>query len=276
MRKAFLLFLVLIGQDYVALSQESVVFYENLKFQTGLEKTFWISGKEDPFLLFRAVKADPTMVDSNWEALVYELDKKASKKKNTYNFLRAIFEKTHKQLLKKYKQHSTFNQMLQEGNYDCVSGSAALGLLLERYGYDFDIIETDYHVFLVVKLDDKEVVLESTLSVGGMITSSTRVKEYLNSYAPGQYAQLKSFTIGLAGAELDYNDNSIFRKVNLTQLAGLQYYNDAIVHFNAQDFIRAVEQLSKAYTLYPSERILGHRELSIEMAYKTFGYEIKN
>ncbi len=57
--------------------------------------------------------------------------------------------------------------MLKEGRYDCVSGSAALGLLLERYGYSFDIVETDYHVFIVVHLGLQKAILESTLPIGG-------------------------------------------------------------------------------------------------------------
>ncbi|WP_332914370.1 hypothetical protein [Algoriphagus boritolerans] len=101
------------------------------------------------------------------------------------------------------------------------------------------------------------------------------MEKYLDSYKPAEFAQPKSFNQRLAGHEIDYSDNSIFRKVDLKQLAGLQYYNDAIVYFNSQAFGQAVDQLSKAYLLYPSDRILGLRELSIELAYKTFGYELK-
>jgi hypothetical protein len=79
----------------------------------------------------------------------------------------------------------------------------------------------------------------------------------------------------LAGPALVNSENSIFRKVKLIELAGLQYYNDAIVHFNNQEFGQAVHQLSKAYLLYPSDRIEGLRELSIDLAFKTYGYDIR-
>ncbi|WP_332914369.1 hypothetical protein [Algoriphagus boritolerans] len=42
-----------------------------------------------------------------------------------------------------------------------------MGLLLERYGYSFDIVETDYHVFIVVHLGLQKAILESTLPIGG-------------------------------------------------------------------------------------------------------------
>jgi hypothetical protein len=275
MEKALLTFIFLTGLVHVTLSQESVVLNENLKFQSEEEQEFWNSGEANPLLLFRAVKADHIGSENSWLNVVEDLDIKASKKKSDYKFLVQIFEKTHQKLLKKYLQHSTFNSMLIEGKFDCVSGSAALGLLLDRYQFNFDIVETDYHVFIVVDLQGKKVVLESTLPIGGVISSTYEVKKYIDSYKPAEFVQLKSYNQSLGGNEIEYNDNSIFRKVNLRQLAGLQYYNDAIVHFNSQDFAKAVDQLSKAYKLYPSDRILGLHDLSIDLAYKTYGYLLK-
>lgn len=273
MKKTFLVLALLLGAFQISWSQKVLLQEESLPFQSEEEKILWKSGELDPFLFFRAVQTYPSGSDRVWLELTADLDLKASKSDRDYKFLRQVFEKTHQKLLKKYEQHSTFNAMLSEGRYDCVSGSAALGLLLNRYGYDFDIIETDYHVFIVVSLEGKKVVLESTLPIGGMISTPSEVEKYLDSYKAKEFASLKAINQSLAGPEIDYGDNSIFRKVNLRQLAGLQYYNDAIIHFNSQSFILAVDQLSKAYTLYPSDRILGLRELSIEMAYKAYGYK---
>lgn len=275
MKKALLTLVILTGLVQLTMSQEVLSSNVNINFQSEVEKKLWQSGGNDPFLLFRAVQAEQSLSEKVWNDLVEELDSKASNKRNEFKFLRQVFEKTHQKLLKKYEQHSTFNTMLSEGKFDCVSGSAALSLLLERYGYSFDIVETDYHVFIVANLEGQKVVLESTLPIGGMITTPSEVEKYLDSYKPTKNAQLKALNQRLAGPEVDYSDNSIFRKVNLKQLAGLQYYNDAIVHFNAQAFSYAVDQLSKAYTLYPSDRILGLRELSIDLAYKSLGYEVK-
>ncbi len=275
MKKLLLIGWILIGFSHLGQAQNDVESKEGLIFSSESEKELWTSGSEDPFQLFRAVQANEIGTPEKWNLLVEDLDSKAQKKGDELNFLRQIFQKTHQILLKKYLQHSTFNAMLSEGKYDCVSGSAALGLLLDRYGYAYDIVETDYHVFIVVHINGKDIVLESTLPVGGMITTPSEVEKYLDSYKPEEFAQLKTLNQGLAGPDIDYSDNSIFRKVSLHQLAGLQYYNDAIVHFNSQAFGAAVEQLSKAYLLYPSDRILGLRELSVDLAYKTFGYDLK-
>ncbi len=212
---------------------------------------------------------------SKWQELLAELDAKAEKNPDSLSFVRSIFQKAHQKLFKDYSMHSTFTEMLQTGAYDCVSGSAALGMLLDRYGYAFDEVETDYHVFLQVYLDGKTLILESTLPVGGMITSTSEVNNYLGAYLSEGVPGARNINEGLAGTKVDVSDNSIFRKVNLTELAGLQYYNEGIVFFNQQDYKQAIDQLSKAYALYPSERIDGLRELSRELAYHSYGLDIR-
>ena len=225
------------------------------------------------FLFLEETERIPS--STNWEALQLELDAKASKKMDSLSLLRIIFQKTHQRLLKDYTQHSSFADLLESGAYDCVSGSAALGLLLDRYGYAYEVVETDYHVFIQVYLDGKTIILESTLPVGGMITAPSAVNNYLGAYLHEGKPVARNINEGLAGAKVDTSDNTIFRKVNLSELAGLQHYNEAIVHFNQQEYRQAIDLLSKALVLYPSERIEGLKDLSIELAYHTYGVDIR-
>jgi tetratricopeptide (TPR) repeat protein len=225
------------------------------------------------FLFLEETERIPS--STNWEALQLELDAKASKKMDSLSLLRIIFQKTHQRLLKDYTQHSSFADLLESGAYDCVSGSAALGLLLDRYGYSYEVVETDYHVFIQVYLDGKKIILESTLPVGGMITAPSAVNDYLGAYLNEGKPAARNINEGLAGAKVDTSDNTIFRKVNLSELAGLQHYNEAIVHFNQQEYRQAIDLLSKALVLYPSERIEGLKDLSIELAYHTYGVDIR-
>lgn len=275
MKKVSLIIALLLGIVHLGTSQEKAMHEDYLAFGSEAEKAIWNSGEKNPFQLFKAVNAIENLPDDKWHLLVNELDAKASKTIDQMALLRVIFQKSHHRLFRKYEQHSSFNDMLSEGKFDCVSGSAALGLLLERYGYDFDIVETDYHVFIQVHLEGKPIILESTVAVGGMITLPSEVKKYLSAYQPEKESNPSNFNQRLAGPKAGVADASIFRKVNLTELAGLQYYNDAIVHFNTQNYGQAVHQLSKAYLLYPSDRIEGLRDLSIDLAYKTYGYDLR-
>ncbi len=265
----FILFFL--GGPGTAKAQEMLVSENTLHFESEAERYFWTEGKFQPLSLFRAVRAQEITPGSPWLNLVEELDQKRAKGTKELNFLRLIFQKTHQSILKKYEQHSTFNDMLEIGRYDCVSASAALGMLLDRYGYTFDIVETDYHVFIVVNVDEKNIILESTLPIGGMITGPSEVAAYLEAYKQVEFAKLGSLNQRIGTPKIDLSNNSIFRKVSLYQLAGLLYYNDAILLFNSQKYQEASNQLTKALELYPSERIEGLKGLAKEMAHKTVG-----
>jgi hypothetical protein len=275
MKKTLLISFILLLQGIISSAQEMIGQLEEIKFESAAEEEHWKKGQKSPYDLFRAVHAEIVHSDEKWENLILELDKRHSKKGNSLALLRSIFEKSHRDLFKKYEQHSSFNAMLTEGKFDCVSGSAALGLLLDRYRFKFEIIETDFHVFIVIDHDGKNIIFESTLPIGGLITSQSQVIAYLESYKPTKNAQFYTLNQRLGDPNTVLEDRSIFRKVSLIQLAGLQYYNDAILHFNEQYFSAASLQLNKALALYPSPRIEGLKSLAIEQAYKTFGKDIK-
>lgn len=255
--KKLLLAYILILVLGIAQAQDQYVATGDFHFENTAEKALWESGSANPYLLFKAVQAEKSPSDAKWNTLLGELDQKFEKKGVHINVLRQIFGKSHQHLFKTYGQHATFNDMLSTGMYDCVSGSAALGLLLTRYGFDYDIVETDYHVFVMVYLDGKNIILESTLPIGGMMTAPSEVLSYLESYKPKKDAKPESLNTRIGVQKIDVSDNAIFRKVTLKELAGLQYYNDAIALFNQQQFEKAAIQLDKALKLYPSGRIEG-------------------
>jgi len=265
MKKLFLAFILILMLGF-AQAQDEYMAVGNLHFESTVEKELWESGSDNPYLLFKAVQAEKSPSDEKWNALLGQLDQKFEKKGVHINLLRQIFEKSHQHLFKTYEQHSTFNDMLSTGMYDCVSGSAALGLLLTRYGFDYDIVETDYHVFVMVYLEDKNIILESTLPIGGLMTAPSEVLAYLESYKPKKDAKLESLNTRIGSQKIDISDNAIFRKVNLKELAGLQYYNDAIAQFNQQQFEKASTQLDKALRLYPSGRIEGLKMIAQQQA----------
>ncbi|TFV95514.1 hypothetical protein E4S40_04640 [Algoriphagus kandeliae] len=277
MQKWVLLFGLISLLSLSVIAQEGSIQTEKLPFESPTEQEFWKKGisENDQLSLLMAVRPSGEEPLAKWEEFLAKLDQKFEKKGKSLAFLRYAFQTSHQKLFKKYEQHATFNQMLSEGKFDCVSGTAVLGLLLNRYGFDHEIIETDYHVFSIVKLEEKPIILESTLKVGGMITRPSEVKNYLNAYKPEESATYLSLNQRIGSLDIDYSDKTIFRSINLRELAGLQYYNDAIFHFNRQAYRISEQQLVKAYQLYPSERIDGLRELTIDQAYKTLGIDLR-
>lgn len=255
----------------MAFAQTSETLFNSIE-----EKELWEAGLSSDYelALFRAVHPLSNFPEQKWKDFLSKLDQKFQKKGESMAFIRYAFQLSHKELFKKYQQHATFNEMMESGKFDCVSGTAVLGMILDRFGFDFEIIETDYHVFTMLSIDKQPVILESTLKVGGMITRSSEVKKYIDAYKPEQDGNYLSLNQRIGSTEIDYSDKTIFRSINLRELAGLQYYNDAIFHFNQQAYRISEVQLKKALELYPSERIEGLYELTIDQAYKSSGTDL--
>lgn len=234
-------------------------------FESEKEKELFLQDNTNVFHLFRAVHADEEGDMKAYEKLLNQLDKRSKNKDHQEWFLEQVFYKTHKILLKDYKKHSTFNDLLEKGMYDCVSASAMYALLLERFGFEYELIETDYHVFLIVKAGGKSYIFESTEPRGGFIKDQEMVKDYILSFLPEEsYTSKPDQSLGGLSAHKGQK-NTIYKSITLLELAGLQYYNDAIHHFNENALEVSRNQLVKAKLLYPAGRIEAFEELVVKM-----------
>jgi hypothetical protein len=179
-----------------------------------------------------------------------DLAKEKKNYKSDKKFLKAVFEKTHRRFLKKYELCSTLTEVFEDGKYDCVSGTALLALVVSVLDFQYTIKETPFHAYLLVESAEGTILLESTDRVYGFIPNKSLVKKYEEIYTK---------------LHIDPKDKNaiVFNKaVNLEQLAGLQFYNEAILNFNQRNFEIAKTQLKHALSLYTADRIVALMELS--------------
>lgn len=169
--------------------------------------------------------------------------------KDQKQFLKLVFNKTHHRFLKNYQAYATFSDLLKAGNYNCLTGTALYALLLDHLGYDYKVIETNYHIFLIVKTSEGKVIFEATDPVKGFITDADEVEKRLSKYQQNQVPRRESEKI--------YYQYSVklFNEVSLDEMLGLLHYNHAIEAFNAQQLSSAIVHLDKAIHLYQSPRI---------------------
>lgn len=176
------------------------------------------------------------------------LKAKQARFKSEEQFLEFLFYKVHRKYLRSYESFSTFDKLLANGRYDCLTGTAFYAYLLEELGLEYEIFETKYHIYLVVHTDNKNILFESTDPLNGFVNKpmeiADRIKvleaDNLNGKSNGQYYEFKA---------------NIFNAIDFLGLVGLLYYNQAVDAYNQQDFSSAIAQLEKAAELYPSKRI---------------------
>lgn len=165
-----------------------------------------------------------------------------------------IFYRTHKMVFSEYSQFSTDKEAMGSGKFDCVSGSLVLAGLLDHYGIPFEVYETSFHVFLSVNLDGKPIYLEVTDPYSGYINTKEGIALYLDGVQNRGNEIIIPGDIDLE-ALLTVIAPEVFEKIQLPNLVGLQYFNQAIKNFNDGNFLVAYQFATSALKYHDTERI---------------------
>ncbi|TVP46840.1 MAG: hypothetical protein EA341_13315 [Mongoliibacter sp.] len=244
-------------QGHNVLAQENPVSAEISIYENDVEKELLTRYQDDPFHLLQSLYPNENMESASWDNLIKKLKKrnKKSKSANDKRFLEDIYLSTHQLMLNKYEEHAYFSKTLREGVYDCVTGTGLYALLLEEFDFKYQIIETDAHVYIKGQLGNKPFILESTYPINGLIIG----KEDVQAFEQKVIGSIKSNPekpLYLGKIDEINTTGGTFTIIGLRELAGLQYYNDAIKKFYEEDYTGTYTQLLKAEFLYPSERIV--------------------
>jgi hypothetical protein len=200
-------------------------------------------------LLQSAPSHQPQLATAQMNQFISELHVKRSKLKSDEAFLRYTFREAHKTFFKKYKAYSQFPEIFESGNYDCLSATSLFSVLLDAFGFEYKIIETNYHIFMVVEGDQKQLLLESTDEINGIVANEEVIKERLASY------QENKLYSSAAGKYYYQYDLDLYQQVMPQQLTGLLYYNQAVTAFNMNDLVVCAQKLKKAIRIYNSPRM---------------------
>jgi hypothetical protein len=208
------------------------------------------NSKLDQYIqIFASTGGQPVASMPALTGFVNKLEQKRNTTKNDRLFLQNLFVKTHQQFLKKYEQYASFDKLVNDKEYNCLTGIALYALLLDHFGYQYQIIETNYHIFLIASTDEGKILFEATDPVNGFITGTQEIEARINTYRKNIIRDTRSdktyyhFTFEL------------YNQVTLDQLAGLMFYNRAIQSYNAHELQHSVKYLSQAIAIYPSPRI---------------------
>lgn len=181
-------------------------------------------------------------------AFVRKMEEKYPETDKNRDFVATLFNKTHQKFLRHYEEYAGFGETLDRGTYNCLTGTALYALLLDHFEIPYQIIETNYHIFLMAQTSQGDVLLETTDPANGFVTDPKEIESRI--------ALHRQNSLQKPGSSKSYYRYSIdvFREINLDQMGGLLYYNQAIVAYNRHDLQASIEQLDKAVTYYPSSR----------------------
>jgi hypothetical protein len=175
--------------------------------------------------------------------------------KNFKLFVQSVFRYVHGTFLRNYTEYPSFYTTVTRGDYDCLTATTVFALVLKRLDIRFEIVEIKQHIYLLAYDEQgRRVLIESTDPKNGCVLFEADIKERLKEY-DSKNRQAEDDLLG-AG---NYSKN-----VDLKQLAGLHFFNQAVKMYNKAEFVSSVDYLKTADVFYPSARISGLMVLSLD------------
>lgn len=163
------------------------------------------------------------------------------KSKSDRKFLQLVFKQVQAKFFGRYEKYAHFRQLFSDSVYNCLSGTALYGLVLQQLGYQFEVHETAFHTYLIVHAGKQYFLMDATDAQNGFAGFTYQIQEREKFYWENEKQQFQPL----------YN-----RVITFEELIGLQYYNEAIRAYNRQNFEASHQFLGKAARLYArSERI---------------------
>lgn len=205
---------------------------------------------------FLSVDQAPVSSASSFDAFLKKLEKKRVSIKSESDFIRYAFTKTHQQYLKRYEAYASISTVFNKGSYNCLTGTILYTLILNHFQIKHQVIETNYHIFILTETKQGRILLEATDPVNGFVASSDDIEKRINSYKEN-IVQTSNLPIRQAGSKLSYYQFNfeLFNPVSIKELRGLLYYNKAVDSYNHRNLQESVQFLKKAHELYSSSRI---------------------
>lgn len=213
---------------------------------------------------YRSINIDPDDTEKHLSRLrrhIQKLQKRLDKDGPTEYLLKSIFFKTHEKFLKDYENVVSYDRLITEGKYNCISGSALYVTILGALNIPHKIFETEEHVFLMVYAGEKRYLFESTDPLNGFVTNEKSIATHLAGFTD-EYSTSELQQVG--SGDSSYNRVGLKSVYGLPVLAGLQYYNEAVVSFNKGRLSEAYRLAIQGYNLYPSDRLVNCMDTILE------------
>jgi hypothetical protein len=192
-------------------------------------------------LLDSFLSVDKTQYSTqSFDAFLNKLEKKQSTIKRQSDFVHYLFTKTHQQYLKKYEAYTPISNLFNDGTYNCLTGTILYALILNHFNIPHQIIETNYHIFILAKTKEGEILLEATDPLNGFVVNPNEIESRIKTY--------KTNLVYGASSKMNYYQFNfeLFNAVSLKELQGLLYYNKAVDAYNHKNLQESVQFLKKA------------------------------
>lgn len=254
------LFLLALSSSY---GQDSLVYFSELDFHSSFEKNsfeqFVKAGEGRHFDLFIGIDPDITQnkaekAHQRFDATIEKLRTSKALAKKPEKKIKTIYSTIHEEFFDQYRELNLFSEVFINGKYNCVSATALYALTFEELAIPFEIKEKPTHVYAVAYPQTDQILVEATDPLGGFVrfTDSNKgalIDRLVNAKIISSQER-RTMSIDALFSKYYLSDQAI----DIKQLIGIQYLNDAIYSLQNEDVKRAHSQAEKAWFFYAGER----------------------
>ena len=245
----------------VTFSQGKYLSYDEIIFDTKIEENTVKSLLEDKGELidgFLVLSPKDSASFKRWKAhYAKEINllkgRKISKKIN--KDVKFIYDNLHGKFLRKYENLAFFDQIFENGVYNCVTAVALYAMAFDELGISYRIKETPTHVYIIADPDAAQLLIETTNPVSGFKTFSPGFREAFVAQL-GMMKLVDQSEISSKGVSAVF-DEYYFGGAELTlkELVGIQYYNLGVSLYDKRNYHDAWNALSKAQLFHSTEQL---------------------
>lgn len=183
---------------------------------------------------------------SKMDRTVDHLSTRKGKYKKVTEFTEYTYYYVHRKFLRQYKEFSSLNLTIGEGQYDCLTATALYSYFFTELGIPFSVVENNYHIYvLVFPGTQDEVLIETTDPKNGFVTDDNIIDQLKIDYAKANYNSM-------ATVKLDFDLNNLLEG---NELIGLLLYNESVKNVNMGRIDEALELALQSQTYYSGERV---------------------
>lgn len=259
--KLFILTMSLFYLQFSAANKDSLIKFADLKFKSDAEKNAFLSyfsGSKNHLSLFlSSYNKEASVSSQKIEAQINDCAKvleKETEGMSESKKIKFIYKYVHQRFLKMYKLHNNFADIFDNGEYNCVSGSALYALIFEKMNIPCQIVEMPAHVYLIAYPLTHKIRIETTDPKHGYVKFNNNHIENYVKYL------LESKLILQQEIDTSTIDNIFDRHyfaasgVTLKALAGIQYSNFYLYDYENSNHDEGFSEIKKAYYLNPDQR----------------------
>lgn len=190
---------------------------------------------------------------SEVDAVLVAFPVKEDREKRERKRVKEIYNELHDKFFIKYSEDSFFNNIFENGYYNCVTASALYAYAFDELNIPYHVKETPSHVFLIVYPNTYKIYLETTVpgAFGFREPSESDIKKIVDELV--SYKLVTTQEVAEKGYSKFYEDYFYGKEfVNKSTLIGMQYYNNGILEYQKEDYKASIRNLKIAKLFFDS------------------------